>query len=114
VNAVRSWFERLFTEEPVLASYLINGGLAALLTFILHLSSTQSAAVTTVTLALVTVYNGFRTTPPKVSVITGGMTTLLTACAAFGLHLPTNTVGALVTVVSAVIPLLLRTHVSPN
>lgn len=117
MNFIKSLFSRLkqlLAMEPVLVAWLLNGGVAALLAFVLHLSKTETAAITTIVTALVTIYTAAKTKPARVSVIAGSLTTLLVACSAFGLHLSASMISTIVVVLAAVIPQLIRMHVSPR
>jgi hypothetical protein len=99
--------------EPVIVAWALNGGLAVLLGNLVHISSTQEAAVTTIFTAAVAIYSAIRTRPFEVSLFTGAVTTIGVAAAAFGLHLPAHDVGIGAAVLSALVALLLRTNVTP-
>jgi hypothetical protein len=77
------------------------------------MSHDQVAAVTTIATAVLTVATAVMTRPFVVSSVTAAVGSLLTAVAAFGLHLTADQVGATVTALSIVLALLLRQNVSP-
>lgn len=99
--------------EPVILAWALNGGLAVLLGSLIHISSTQEAAVTTIATGLVAIFNALHTTPFAASAFTGALTTILVAGAAFGLHLPAQDIGVGVAVLAALAGLGLRANVSP-
>lgn len=104
----------LLTNEPALVAWVLNGGLATLLAFVLHLSAGQTAAIAMVTTALASVYTALRARPVAVPLLTGAMSALMTACEAFGLHLPASWVAAGVAGLSAVLGLVLRENLTPT
>lgn len=99
--------------EPVLIAWTMNGGLAALFAFVFHLSTPVTAAIVTLTTACASVFTALRTKPVPVSALAGTLTTIATACEAFGLHLPANWVAAGVASLSTVLGLILRSHLTP-
>lgn len=103
----------LAAYEPMILAWALNGGLAVLAGGVLHLSSTQTAAVTTITTAAAGIWTAARTTPPAVGAITGALGTALVAAGAFGLHLPGPQAGVAVAALSVVLSLILRQNVSP-
>lgn len=104
----------LLAYEPAALAWVINGGLATILSYLVHLSPVQLAAVTTITMALSTVYTAARSKPVAVSVLVGGLATVATASAAFGLHLSADEIGTGVTVLSALLGLVFRANLTPN
>jgi hypothetical protein len=80
----------------------------------LHLTVTETRALLTCLPALATMFAAFRTTPAKVTAMTGALATLGTAALAFGVHWPVADIGADAPAVAAGIALLLRMHVSPK
>lgn len=99
--------------EPVLLSWVLNGGFAVLLGNVFHISTTQEAAVTTIATALVSIYAWWKTTPHAVAGLVGGISTIAVAAGAFGLHLSSAKIGFGVAILSAVLALLFRQNVSP-
>ena len=109
-----NYLTNLERYEPVLLAWALNGGLAVLLGNLIHISSTQEAAVTTILTAAVAIYSAVRTRPFEVSIFTGAVTTIGVAAAAFGLHLPSAEIGVGAAVLSGVVALILRQNVSPS
>jgi hypothetical protein len=109
-----SWFKDILKQEPALIAWMGSGGVASLLAFVFHLGSTQEAAAATIVTALAAVLTGLQTHPFNVSILTGAAATIMTASAAFGLHLSGATTAAIVTLTSTLVGLLVRGHVSPT
>jgi hypothetical protein len=107
------FLKNLWHYEPVVLAWALNGGLAAFLAFVVHLSSTQEASVTTILTAIVAIYTAVKTRPVAVTVITGAVATVAVAAGAFGLHLQANTIGAVTVILGAVLALVLRQNVTP-
>ncbi len=107
------WLRDLLTYEPALVAWTVNGGLAVLLTFIFHLGSTQSAAVTTLATALATVYTAWKARPVAVATLTGTLVTGVTAAGAFGLHLPATVIATAAALLANVLALVLRANLTP-
>lgn len=103
----------LLRREPAMIMYAVNACVALAVSFGLHLTATQTAAVATIATGLLAIATGALTRPVEVSVITGGLAAALTAAVAFGLHLSGNQIGSLVTVLSLALALILRQNVSP-
>jgi hypothetical protein len=104
---------RLWAYEPVILAWAVNGGLAALLAYAVHLTSTQEAAVTTITTSVVAVITACKTRPVEVAVITGAVSTIAVASAAFGLHLPASSTATMMTLLGALLSLVLRQAQTP-
>lgn len=102
-----------FKFEPAVWLYALNAGVALLVAFGFDLTQAQVAAVTTIATAVLTIVAAVMTRPVVVSTITAAAASLLTAAAAFGLHLTANQTGAVVTALSIALALLLRQNVSP-
>jgi hypothetical protein len=113
MNNPLNYIKDLLKSEPALVSWAVNGGIAALCAFILHFGATKEAAVATIVTGLSALVTAYATRPVNVSVVSGAITTLATAVAAFGLHIAPGTTAFLVTLVSALTGLLVRGHVSP-
>jgi hypothetical protein len=98
-------------------SSVIMWGLQALVTawvaFGFRASPAQTAAVTTIGAALVTIVTAFAARPVSVPVITGAVATVATAAAAFGLHLSSAQIGAAVPAMALVLALVLRQAITP-
>jgi hypothetical protein len=99
--------------EPVIVAWALNGGLAVLLGDVVHLTSVQTAAVTTIATGVVAIFTALHTKPFAATAFTGALTTILVAGAAFGLHLPATDIGVGVAVLASVAGLGLRANVSP-
>jgi hypothetical protein len=99
--------------EPVIVAWALNGGLAVLLGNVVHLTSVQEAAVTTIATGVVAVFTALHTKPFAATAFTGALTTILVAGAAFGLHLPAADIGVGVAILASVAGLGLRANVSP-
>jgi len=80
---------------------------------VIHISSTQEAAVTTIATALVGIYNWLMTKDHAVAGLVGFISTIAVAATAFGLHLSSAEIGAGVSILSGVLALVLRQNVSP-
>lgn len=99
--------------EPVLLAWVLNGGLAVLLGNVLHISSTQEAAVTTIATALVGVYNWVMTKDHVVGGLVGFISTIAVAAGSFGLHLSSAEIGAGAAILSGILALVFRQNASP-
>jgi hypothetical protein len=99
--------------DSALILYAVQAVLAVIVAFGISPSPGWTAAVVTITAALITIATGILTRPVRVSVITGAVATILTAAAAFGLHLSSAQTGAGVTALSVVLALVLRQNISP-
>lgn len=104
----------LLKYEPVLLAWVLNGGLAVLLGNVIHISSTQEAAITTAATALVAAFTWWKTTPHAVSGLVGAISTIAVAASAFGLHLSNAEIGAGAAILSGILALVLRQNVSPK
>ena len=100
--------------EPALILYGVNAAVAAALAFgLFNLTTATAAAVTVIVTAVLGIITAAVTRPVNVSVITAAFATGLTALGAFGLHLSITKEGSLVALLSVVLSLLLRVHVTP-
>ena len=104
----------LLAYEPAVLAWGINGGVAAIVAFLTPLSPGAVAAITTITTALAAIYTAYHARPIVVSAITGAVATILTAVAAFGLHLDADTIGTVVTALGAVLGLMFRANLTPK
>lgn len=102
----------LVQYEPAVLAWAINGGIAALVAFVFHVTPDQTAAVTVITTALSAVYTAIMARPVSVSILTGSVATIATASAAFGLHLGTDVIATIVAVLSSVLSLYFRQNLS--
>lgn len=104
---------KIFGYEPAVLIYTVNAIVAMLASYGLPLTHSQVAAITTIATAILTITTAAMTRPIVVSTVTAALGTLLTAAAAFGLHLTSNQIGTTVAALSIVLALLLRQHVTP-
>jgi hypothetical protein len=104
---------RLIQNEPAVIAYALDALVTAWVAFGFRASPAQTAAVTTIGAALVTIVTAFATRPVSIPVITGAVATIATAAAAFGLHLSSAQIGAGVPLLSLLLSLALRQAVTP-
>lgn len=104
---------RIFRREPAVWLYVINSAVALIVAYGVDLSQTQVAAVSTIATAFFAGWAAIITRPFVVSALTGAMSTMLTAAAAFGLHMSADQLSTTVTGLSIVLALVLRANVSP-
>lgn len=105
---LQNFLSYLWNEEPVIAAWAVNGSLALLLGDVIHITSTQEAAVTTIATGVVALVTALRTTPFVLSAFAGALTTMFVAAATFGLHLSPEAIGIAVAIISTAVSLLLR------
>lgn len=108
-----SYLKSLLQFEPVVLGWVLNGGLAVLLGNVVHITSTQEAAVTTIATGAVGVYAWVSTKDHAVSGLVGTLSTIAIAASAFGLHLSSPQIGAGAAILSGILALLLRQNVTP-
>lgn len=106
-------FVRWVAADAPLLLYGFNVLLTAFVAFPVGASQTVTAAVTTIAAALITIVSAFATRPVRIPVVTGGVATILTAGAAFGLKLPAETIGAFIPALAFVLALVMREHITP-
>lgn len=104
----------LHRYEPVLLAWMTSGGLAVLCGMLLHVSTTQEAAITTIATGLVGIYSWWRTKEKSATALVALVTTVGVAAGAFGLHLSAAEIGAAAAVLSGVLGLILRQNVTPS
>jgi hypothetical protein len=104
---------RILKTEPALIGQTLTLGVAMLTAFGLHLSADRTGAVIVIVTALVALATALAARPVQVPVLAGIATTVLTACAAFGLDWSPAKIGSLVAFVSVFMGLLLRQHLTP-
>jgi hypothetical protein len=102
-----------FKYEPAVYLYAANALVALAVAYGLPLTELQTAAVTTIATAVLTVWTAFRTRPVDVSAVTAAVGIALAAAAAFGLDLSADQTGTTVAALSIVLALVLRANVSP-
>jgi hypothetical protein len=108
-----SFLSGLFKYEPVLLAWVLNGGLAVLLGNLVHITTTQEAAVTTFATGLVAVYTWFTTSDKALSTLVGFISTIAVAASAFGLHLSSAQIGAGAAILSGILALVFRAQATP-
>lgn len=107
---------KLLTEirnEPAVIVGGVNSVIAAAVAFGLHLTATQTGAVTTAATAVLALIAAAAARPASVPVVTGAVATIATAAAAFGLHLTADQIGTAVPALSLVLSLVLRQAITP-
>jgi uncharacterized membrane-anchored protein len=107
-------FARWVSQDAPLLLYGVNVLLTALVAFPIGASQTVTAAVTTIAAAVITGISAFATRPVRIPVITGSVATILTAGAAFGLHLPAQVIGSFIPALAFGLALVMREHISPK
>ena len=115
MNLTTLWLRlrTLWAYEPAVASWASAGGLALLLGYLVHLTSTEEAAVTTIAAAAATIYTAVRARPSDVPAIIGALVTIAGAAVAFGFHPPAHVIAAVAALVATVLPVLLRVNLTP-
>jgi hypothetical protein len=103
--------KNLLDYYPVLIAWAVNGGLAVLLGNVIHISSTQEAAITTIATALVVIFTMWKTREFAINGFVGALSTIAVAAGSFGLHLSSAEIGAAAAVLSGVLALLLHQSV---
>jgi hypothetical protein len=84
-----------------------------LVSFGLNLSADKTGAIVVIATALLALVTAVTARPVAVSVLAGIGTSVVTACAAFGLGFNPAKLGTLVAFLTVVMGLLLRQHLSP-
>lgn len=85
-----------------------------LIAVLAHMGHNQQNAMTLIVNAAFTILVAVLTRPVDLSVVTSGITTIVTACGVFGWHVPADTISvfnaALVTVATVVLTTLVSPH----
>jgi hypothetical protein len=101
-----------FSRDPAL--YLTAAlALLQLVAVLAHLSADQQNGLSVIATAVYAILLAVFTRPLQPSAIVGGLATILTAMAAFGVDLRPDLVSGLNATVAAVLALVLRAQVSP-
>ncbi|MCW2901487.1 MAG: hypothetical protein JWO67_3752 [Streptosporangiaceae bacterium] len=108
-----TYLRSLLKYEPAIVAWALNGGIALVAAYLLHFTKTQEAAAATVVTALAGAYTAIKARPFAVAALTGALMTAVTAAAAFGFHPTAQVTAAVLAVVSAVLPLVLRANLTP-
>lgn len=113
MTALIARLKALWVYEPAALSWALNGGVALVCAYAFGLNGTQEAAVTTIVTALAAVATALQARPVVIPAVVGGLTTALTAAAAFGLHVSPDVIALGSSVVSAALALLFRQNLTP-
>lgn len=100
--------------EPALILYVVNTLVSVLVSFGLNLSMTQTAAISTISTAVLGLVAAFLVKPMVIPTITAAISTILVGVAAFGWQLPPEKITGVVTVVGLVLGLITRQLVVPK
>jgi hypothetical protein len=92
--------------NPIALAWTVQMGVSLLAGFGLHLTAGQAGAVSSIAAALVGVITALAARPWFIPAITGGVTAILTACAAFGLHWSGEQVSAAATALGVILMLV--------
>lgn len=105
-----------FKWYPAGYLYALNTVVALVVAFFpgLHVTHTQTAAITTIATAVLAVVTALMTRPPAVPVIAGALGTMLVAAGAFGLHLTDGQTATLVAFVSLAVAFFTHQNVTPK
>lgn len=103
---------KLFGRDPALYLALLISVLQ-LGSSLLELSSDQQNALSVIATAVFTVALAFTVRPIQPAVITGGLSTIVTALVAFQVEVPADWVSAGNALIVAVLTLVLRLQVKP-
>jgi hypothetical protein len=103
----------LARREPAVSAWALAAAVTAWVAFGFRAPPHDVAAVALIGTAIVTIVTALAARPAPVPVITGAIMEILTASAAFGLHLSSAQIGAATPLVSIVVSLLLRQALTP-
>ncbi len=103
----------LIKGEPALITFLLSTAAALAAAYWTKVTPGQEAAVTVIGTALAAVLTAALARPVQVPVIAGAVGTVLSASAAYGLHLTTNQIATTTAEISVALGLLLRQHLTP-
>ena len=103
----------IIRTEPAMILQVLNMGAAMLFAFGLNLSPQKTAAFIVIITGVLAVITAVTTRPIAVPVLAGVATSVLTACAAFGLDWSQARIGTLVAFLTVIMSLALRQHLSP-
>ena len=109
-----AYLKNLLRYEPAVIAWAVNGGLALLLAFVFHFTSTQEAAAATIVTALATIYTLVKAGPSGVPGILGALATAVTAAAAFGFHPSAQVLAVCTSIASVLLPLIFRMNLTPK
>ena len=103
----------LARREPAISAWALSAAAVAWAAFGFRAPPHDVAAVSLIGTAIATILTALAARPVSVPVITGAVTEILTASAAFGLHLTSAQIGVATPLVSIVVSLLLRQALTP-
>ena len=109
-----AYLKNLLRYEPAVIAWAASGGLALLLAFVFHFTSTQEAAAATIVTALATLYTLVKAGPSGVPGILGALATAVTAAAAFGFHPSAQVLAVCTSIASVLLPLIFRMNLTPK
>jgi len=101
-------FIAYLNAEPALVTAFLNGAATLIAAFVVGVTQGQMAAIVVIGGILVTLLTAAFTRPIHVSVFIGGITTGITAAAAFGLKMSPEQLGLLATGLALVSSALVR------
>ena len=104
----------LLTLNPAVLLYVTNALVAMLTAWGLSLTANQQGAIDTIVTGVLALAVALTTRPVVIPVAGAAAITVLTAFAAFGLHLPPNALSATVAVASIVLGFLTHQAVTPT
>ncbi len=104
----------IIKTEPAMILQVLNLGIAMLVSFGLNLSADKTGAIVVIATGLLALVTALTTRPWHVPVLAGIATSVLTACAAFGLDWSQARIGSLVAFLTVIMGLALRQHLSPK
>jgi len=102
----------LIASDAAVILYGLNVLLAVAVAFGVHATATQTGAVVTIVTAVITIVTSFATRPVHIPLVTGAVATILTASAAFGLHLSAAKLATFIPALAFVLALLLHQSVT--
>lgn len=105
---------KIFGREPALILEALKAGLVALALVTPGLSNDVQVGVMVVATAAFALLQGLTTHPFQVTVVTGFISTVGVAIAAFGIDVPPDSLAAVVVLVGAVSTLISRSQISPK
>jgi hypothetical protein len=103
----------ILTLNPAVLLYVTNALVAMVTAWGLSLTATQQGAVDTVVTGVLALAVALAARPPVIPAAGAAAITVLTAFAAFGLHLPPNALSATVAVASIALGFLTHQAVTP-
>jgi hypothetical protein len=110
-----SRLEQLLRSEPALFTNFLTVAAALVAAFwVGGVTQIQMSAIVVIGTAVITLASSALARPVQVSLLTGSIVTGLTAAAAFGLKLGPTELAEVTTVLSTILTLILRGHITPT